>query len=136
MRRAWVLFLLVLLAGCRYTFWPLIPPEAAFPERVSVTGRLEPAGEAARAVLVVRRWPEPDYLELRWYAGDELVAERSLWVERPRRLELTFPYAEGALYRLLVVVEGRPLLQLDLGEPTLPPPPAAPSPAPGEGSKN
>ncbi|WP_287417931.1 hypothetical protein [Oceanithermus sp.] len=136
MRPLPALLLLLLLGGCRYTFWPLIPPEAPFPERVQVMGRLEPEGATARAVLQLRRWPEPDYLELRWYQGDTLIDERSIWVEMPQQLELTFPYAEGELHRLLVVVEGRPLLQLDLGEPNLPPPPAAPSPAPGAGSEN
>ena len=131
-----LLLLLLLLGGCRYTFWPLIPPEAPFPDRVQVVGRLEPEDEAARAVLVVRRWPEPNYLELRWYADEDLVEERSLWVERPGVLEARFPAEAGCFHRLLVVVAGRPVLQLDLGEPTLPPPPAAPNPAPGEGSEN
>ncbi|HGY09595.1 MAG TPA: hypothetical protein ENK37_06035 [Oceanithermus profundus] len=135
--KLWLAGLLLLgVAGCRYTFWPLIPPEQAYPERISINGTLEPEGDTARAVLQIRRWPEPDYLELRWYQGDALVGERSIWVEAPQPLELSFPYAEGTLHRLLVVVEGRPVLQLDLGEPSLPPPPAAPNPAPAEGSEN
>lgn len=136
MRPLSALLLLLLLGGCRYTFWPLVPPEAPFPDRVQVVGRLEPEDEAARAVLVVRRWPEPNYLELRWYADEELIEERSLWVETVGELEVRFPAEAGRFHRLLVVVAGRPVLQLDLGEPTLPPPPATPSPAPGEGSEN
>lgn len=128
--------LLLALAGCRYTFWPLIPPEVPFPNRVAVSGTLEPKGSSVRAAIEVRRWPEPNYLELRWFKGDELAAERSVWIERPQRFEVTFPYTQGALYRLLLIAGNRPLLQLDLGEPNVPPPPSAPAPAPAEGSGN
>lgn len=136
MRPLPVLLLLLLLGGCRYTFWPLIPPEASYPERVSLSGELVEEEGRVVARLNLRRWPEPNYLELRWYAGDALVEARSIWVEAPGEVAVELPREEEAFYRLLVVVEGRPLLQLDLGEPSLPPPPAAPSPAPGEGSEN
>ena len=136
MRPLPALLLLLLLGGCRYTFWPLIPPEQTYPERVSITGTLEARGDVARAVLELRRWPEPDYLELRWFAGDELLEERSVWVERAGEMSFDFPYAGDALHRLLVIVNERPLLQLDLGEPSLPPPPAAPNPEPEAGSEN
>ncbi len=131
-----LLVMLMLLSACRYTFWPLIPPEETYPERISITGALDPAGDVARVALDLRRWPEPNYLELKWLAGDHMVEERSLWVERPRKLELTFPYEEGRFYRLLVIVEGRLLLQLDLGAPSLPPPPAPPGQGPAAGSEN
>ena len=132
---ALLLFALLFGAGgCRYTFWPLIPPEESYPERVSIGGELVREGEHAVARLHVRRWPEPDYLELRWYAGEALVKELSIWVEAPGEVVVTLPYEPETYHRLLVIVAGRPVLQLDLGAPNLPPPPSAPDQAPAEGS--
>ncbi|WP_457637159.1 hypothetical protein [Oceanithermus sp.] len=123
----------LLLSGCRYTFWPLIPPEAAYPERASLSGELVEQKDRVVAVINVRRWPEPDYLELRWYHGEELLKEASIWVEKPQKLKVELPYQGEGFYRLLLYSGGRPLLQLDLGEPSLPPPPASPGQEPGAG---
>ncbi len=134
-RTALLLFALLFgVGGCRYTFWPLIPPEESYPERVSIGGELVEEEGRVIARLNVRRWPEPDYLELRWYAGEELVEELSIWVEEPGGVEATLPYEPGAYYRLLVIVAGRPVLQLDLGVPNLPPPPSAPDQEPAADS--
>ncbi len=131
MRTRLALLLLALaLGGCRYTFWPLIPQEEVYPERVSISGELQESDGAVTARLLVRRWPEANYLELRWYLEDKLVDERSIWLEKAKALTLQFPYHDQAAARLLVMVEGRPLLQLDLGNPSLPPPPTSPNPEP------
>ncbi len=132
MKRA-LLLLLILLGGCRYTFWPLIPPQESYPPRVSLTGKLVEGEGQVTAVLQVRRWPEPDYLELRWYKGDELVEARSIWLEKAGEVKVELPREPDGFYRLLVLVQDRPVLQLDLGEPSLPPPPAAPGQEPGAG---
>ena len=130
------MLLLLLLSGCRYTFWPLIPVEASYPERVSVSGELVEEEGRVVARLDVRRWPEPNYLELRWYAGDELIKELSIWVEKPRQVEVSLPYEPGNFYRLLVIVNGEPVVQLNLGQPNLPPPPSSPDREPAAGSGN
>lgn len=133
MKRA-LLLLLLMLSGCRYTFWPLIPPEATYPERVSLGGELVEEEGRVVARLNVRRWPEPNYLEMRWYAGEELVKELSIWVEKPGEVMVELPYEKEGFYRLLVMVENKPVLQLDLGEPSLPPPPSSPDQEPAAGS--
>ncbi len=131
--RRWVLGLgtALLLAACRYTFWPLIPPEVPFPQRFSAVGTLEAAGEVAAAHLNVRRVPEAGYLEARWYRDETLLLERSLFVEAPRTYALELPLGEPGLYRLVLVWREVPVLQLDLGTPQLPTPPE--TPGPGEG---
>lgn len=110
--------------------------------------------------------PKPGYIELKWYREETLLAERSLWVEGPGKLEarlpLTAPPAENPpptnnsaqpqppaaqpgnaaqnplppaqnlaapeqksdYYRLVVMLEGSAVLQLDMGTPSVPTAPA------------
>ncbi|WP_036200178.1 hypothetical protein [Meiothermus ruber] len=115
---------LLLLPACRYTFVPLDPGRAALPNRFSVSGTLEATERGALARLTVRRLAEPAYLELRWYKGDQLFQERSIWVEKPGTYQARFERLDDGYYRLVVLVQNSPLLQLELGSPLLPPPPA------------
>lgn len=118
----------LLLPGCRYTFLPLDPGRAALPDRTSLSGTLETTERGAVARLTVRRIAEPGYLELRWYKGDQLFQERSIWVEQPGTFEARFERLDDGYYRLMVLVQNSPVLQLEVGTPLLPPPPA---PLPG-----
>lgn len=123
----WCLLLLVwllLLPACRYTFVPLDPGRTILPNRFSVSGSLEATERGALARLTVRRLAEPAYLELRWYKGDQLFQERSIWVEQPGTFEARFDRLDEGYYRLMVLAQNSPLLQLELGSPLLPPPPA------------
>ncbi|RDI94852.1 hypothetical protein DV704_10295 [Meiothermus sp. QL-1] len=122
MRLGWLL-LLLLLSACRYTFVPLDPGRASFPPRLGLSGALEPTPGGALARLTVRRVGEPGYLELRWYKGDQLYEERSIWVEAPGVYEARFSRLDEGYYRLMVLVGRSPVLQLELGTPLLPAPP-------------
>ncbi|MGK0619201.1 hypothetical protein [Meiothermus cerbereus] len=117
----------MLLPACRYTFVPLDPGRATLPNRTSLSGTLEPAEGAAVARLTVRHLAEPVYLELRWYKGDQLFQERSIWVEKPGIYQARFDRLDDGYYRLVVLVQNSPLLQLEVGSPFFPPPPAPPS---------
>jgi len=123
----WLLLVGLLLPACRYTFVPLDPGRATLPQRTSLSGTLEPAESAAVARLTVRHLAEPVYLELRWYKGDQLFQERSIWVERPGTYQARFERLDDGYYRLVVLVQNSPLLQLEVGSPFFPPPPAPPS---------
>ncbi|MCX7740074.1 MAG: hypothetical protein N2047_03515 [Meiothermus sp.] len=120
--RCW-LCLLLLLSACRYTFVPLDPGRASFPPRLGLSGRLEAVPGGAVAYLTVRRVGEPGYLELRWYKDDRLFEERSIWVEAPGNYQARFSRLDEGYYRLVVLVGGGPVLQLELGAPLLPAPP-------------
>ncbi|PZA06995.1 MULTISPECIES: hypothetical protein [unclassified Meiothermus] len=144
-----VLVLALTLASCRYTFLPLVPERVAFPDRPSLYGTLEPSEREIVAKLEVRRMPRPGYIELKWYKEETLLAERSLWVEGPGKFEVRLPLATpppestGAAapqnptapekpalenyYRLVVILEGSAVLQLDTGTPSLPTDPNPPS---------
>lgn len=117
---------LLLLAACRYTFLPLDPGRATLLERTSLSGSLEITAQGAVARLTVRRIAEPGYLELRWYKGDQLFQERSIWVEKPGVYQTEFERLDDGYYRLMVLVQNSPVLQLELGTPLLPPPPSPP----------
>ena len=144
-----ILVLTLALTSCRYTFLPLAPERAPFPERPSIFGTLEPSDKEVIAKLEVRRMPKPGYIELKWYREETLLAERSLWVEGPGKLEarlpLEAPPAENPpptaqnpspaaqnpdYYRLVVMLEGSAVLQLDLGTPSVPTAPNPPASAP------
>lgn len=124
MRTGLLLGLVLLLVGCTYTFLPLVPQRNYLPERTSLTGRLEVASSQAVAQLEVRRLLQPGYLELRWYREETLLAERSIWVPAAGSYQVSLPRPELGYYRLTVSLENRVLLQLDLGTPRLPDPPA------------
>ena len=117
---AWVA-LLLLLAGCRYTFLPLDPGRPPPPERPFVVARLLAEGERARLSLRVERLDAPGYLLLRWYREETLLQEKALFLEAPGTYEAFFPLGEG-YHRLLGLWGGRALFQLDLGSPSLPDP--------------
>ncbi len=117
---------LLLLPACRYTFLPLDPGRATLPDRFSVTGTLETIERGAVARLSVRRMSEPGYLELRWYKGDQLFRERSIWVEQPGVYQAQFERLDEGYYRLMVLVQGSPILQLEVGTPLIPPSPTPP----------
>lgn len=115
--------LLLLLAGCRYTFLPLEPGRPLPEPRTLVVGKALPD----RAVLQVVRLERPGYLWIRIYQEEALVREEAVFLEGPRVLEVDWPVpsADGrkAVYtRLVVLFEGEALLQLDRGTPTLPDP--------------
>jgi hypothetical protein len=161
------LVLLLALPSCRYTFLPLAPERVAFPDRPSIYGTLEPTEKEVVAKLEVRRMPKPGYIELKWYKEETLLAERSLWVEGPGKLEARLPLAASpaenpppsnntpqppavggaaqppasvpqnptapeqkpaleGYYRLVVMLEGSALLQLDIGTPSVPTDPNPP----------
>jgi hypothetical protein len=127
MRTGLLLGLVLLLVGCTYTFLPLVPQRNYLPERTSLTGRLEVASPDSPQVLAqlqVRRLLQPGYLELRWYREETLLAERSVWVPAAGLYQVSLPRPEPGYYRLTISHEGRLLLQLDLGTPRLPDPPA------------
>jgi len=127
MRTGLLLGLVLLLAGCTYTFLPLVPQRSYLPERTAITGRLEAASPSSAQVvaqLEVRRILQPGYLELRWYREETLLAERSIWAPSAGPYQATLPRPEPGYYRLTVSLEERILLQLDLGTPSLPQPPA------------
>lgn len=117
---------LLLLPACRYTFVPLDPGRATLPDRFSVTGTLTSIERGAIAKLTVRRIAEPSYMELRWYKGDQLFQERSIWVEEPGAFQAHFERLDDGYYRLVVLVQNSPILQLDIGTPLLPMPPRPP----------
>ena len=126
MRTGLLLGLVLLLAGCTYTFLPLVPQRSYLPERTSLTGRLEVASPNSPQVLAqleVRRLLQPGYLELRWYREENLLAERSVWVPAAGPYQVNLPRPEPGYYRLTISLENRVLLQLDLGTPRLPDPP-------------
>ncbi|WP_018112447.1 hypothetical protein [Thermus igniterrae] len=119
--RPWALLLLVLLTACRYTFLPLDPGRPAPLERPFLTARLEAQGEEALLLLRVQRLPRPGYLLLRWYREEELLQEKALFLEAPGLYRARFPLGAG-YHRLVGLLEGVPLFQLDLGTPGLPDP--------------
>ncbi len=113
--------LLLLLAGCRYTFLPLDPGKPPPPHRPFLVARLQPEGEGANLSLRVERLPSPGYLHLKWYRGEVLLLEKALFLEGPGVYRLSFPLGEG-YHRLLGLWEGEVLFQLDVGAPRLPDP--------------
>ena len=122
----WLLLLVFFLSGCTYTFLPLEPERVPFPARPSLTGTLTEREKTVIAQLEVRRMPKPGYIEVRWYLEETVLAERSLWAEGPRRFRFELPRPQEGYYRLIVLLENAPLLQLDLGTPSLPSPPPLP----------
>ncbi len=114
-----LLFLLLGLSACRYTFLPLDPGRPPPPFPGFLQARLEPQGGVALLRLTVHRLERPDYLLLRWYREETLVLERALFLEAPGAYTYPLPLGEG-YHRLWLLWEGEPLLQLDLGEPSLP----------------
>lgn len=126
-RGVWALLGLAVLLGCRYTFVPLDPGKAAFPDRVMLSGTIQAVEHGAVVKLSLRRMPEPGYLELRWYKDEQLFEEKSIWAEGPGEFEARFDRIDEGYYRLVVLVRNSPLLQLELGTPLLPPPPVPPS---------
>ncbi|GEM85583.1 hypothetical protein [Meiothermus granaticius] len=125
-RGVWALLGLAVLLGCRYTFVPLDPGKAAFPDRVMLSGTIQVVEHGAVVKLSLRRMPEPGYLELRWYKDEQLFEEKSIWAEGPGEFEARFDRIDEGYYRLVVLVKNSPLLQLELGTPLLPSPPAPP----------
>lgn len=125
-RGVWALLGLAVLLGCSYTFVPLDPGKAAFPDRVMLSGTIQAVEHGAVVKLSLRRMPEPGYLELRWYKDEQLFEEKSIWAEGPGEFEARFDRIDEGYYRLVVLVKNSPLLQLELGTPLLPPPPAPP----------
>ncbi|APD10124.1 MULTISPECIES: hypothetical protein [Thermus] len=118
--RAFFLFLL-LLSACRYTFLPLDPGKPLPPERPFVVARLVPVEREARLALRVERLPRPGYLHLRWYREETLLLEKALFLEGPGEYQALFPLGEG-YHRLVGLLEGEAIFQLDLGTPGLPDP--------------
>ena len=124
--------LLFALVGCRYTFIPLDPGKAAFPDRVMLTGTIKSVEKGAEVRLSVRRLPEPGYLELRWYKDEQLFQEKSIWAEGPGDFTAKFDRIDDGYYRLIVSVKNSPLLQLEVGTPLLPTPPDPPAGQPSD----
>ncbi|WP_243026742.1 hypothetical protein [Thermus albus] len=121
MRLGWLLGVLLLLAGCRYTFLPLDPGKPLPPERPFVVARLEQGAGEAHLLLRVERLPRAGYLHLKWFREETLVQERALFLEKEGLYRLSFPLGEG-YHRLVGLWEGGVLFQLDLGTPSLPDP--------------
>lgn len=116
--------LLLLLAGCRYTFLPLELGRPLPKPRTLVVGKALPE----RAVLQVVRLERPGYLWIRIYQEEALVREEAVFLEGPRVLEVDWPVPSPTdrYTRLVVLFEGEVLLQLDRGAPALPDPQADP----------
>ncbi|MGQ9510708.1 MAG: hypothetical protein ACUVQD_00045 [Thermaceae bacterium] len=111
MRIAW--FFPLLLLGCRYTFLPLDPGRPPAGSEVFVVGK----DFQDRAILEVVRLDEPGYLLVRIYRDEALVREKAFFLEGPRVLEVDWP--EEGYTRLVVLFEGKVLLQLDRGAPSM-----------------
>ena len=99
MRRG-ILLLVLLLAGCRYTFWPPLPEEAEGPGLVAVEAELVPEEGRVLAEIRVHRVPQPGYLLLRWYRDRSLLLETARFVEAPGRFQVPLPKAGEGSYRL------------------------------------
>lgn len=97
---------LVLLAGCRYTFWPPVPQEAPSPALAFVEVALKAEGESVVAEVRAHRVPEPGYLLFRWYRNATLVVETARWVEGPSSLRLVLPAEQNGAYRLEIWWQG------------------------------
>ena len=129
MRAGWLL-LLLLFAGCRYTFWPPVPDKAGPPELPLIDARLEEEGDALKATLAIAHLPEPGYLALYLFAGGEKVWEESLFVNSPTTLTLKLPKAGPGPYRLEVHWRGERVALALYGFPS------PPSKAPPEWKEN
>jgi len=119
------LFLLaLLLGGCRYTFWPPIPPEAPPPHRLVAEVGLEPGEAQVRAAIRVLRVPEAGYLEALWYRDEKRIWHRAFFLEAPTTLEVALPYPGKGSYRLELHWQGEAVAAALFGAPT--PPKATP----------
>lgn len=118
MRLGWLLGVLLLLGGCRYTFLPLDPGRPLSPERPFLVARLEKGAGEAHVALRVERLPRPGYLHLKWFREEALLQEKVLFLEVPGLYGVAFPLGEG-YHRLVGFWEGGVLFQLDLGTPSL-----------------
>ncbi len=120
----YVLLALLLLAGCRYTFWPPIPAEAPPPQRFIAEVHLEPEGARVRAVIRVLRVPEAGYLEAVWYRDEKRIWHRAFFLEAPTVLETALPHPGPGSYRLVLRWQGETVAAALFGAPT--PPKATP----------
>lgn len=115
-----ILIFILLLGGCRYTFWPLIPEEVTYPVRTSIQAELVAQENSATARIEIYSLNAPGWLELHWYHDETLQERKTLFVRQPQTRSFTFPYQENGLYRLVVVFEGQVERQLELGQPMVP----------------
>ncbi|MPY65590.1 hypothetical protein F8S09_02625 [Deinococcus sp. SDU3-2] len=113
-----VLLLAPALAGCRYNFVPLIPPqvEVELPARVT-DASLRRAGQELELRARVEGRFEPGYLEVVWFDGPRELGRDSVYLDaaqREARFTLAAP-AQGA-YRAALSFSGTVLRQLELYE--------------------
>jgi len=126
----YLVLLLLFLGGCRYTFWPLIPEEAAATPSTLVEARLAEEEGAISTEIRVRRLARPGYLELVWYRDEHVLVRRSLFVEKaPFTTDVRLPKPGAGLYRLELYFAEELVYAaaLKVGPPTAPPAPAPPA---------
>ena len=114
------LFLLLLLSGCRYTFWPPFPPEQPTPSRQAVVAEVVSTDRGLAARVRILALAEPGYVRILWYRERELVFETFRFVEGPGELTVPLPAGEPGAYRLEVRRGGKLLAAALYGEPRLP----------------
>lgn len=119
--RSIAIVLALLLSACNPVWLPLQPEIQAYPARNSVTGTLENIEKGSIAHLVIANLKSAGYVELRWYKEDQLFEEKSVWLEGPTKLDQTLTRFDDGYYRLVVMLDRSPLLQLDTGTPFIPP---------------
>jgi len=115
-----LLLFLLLLSGCRYTFWPLVPKEAPPPDILLLSAEVEDQGKSYLLKLRVENPKEAGYLLLRWQKDGATLLEKALFVEAPATYELNLPKAGEGVYKLLVYFEDELVLIEVVGEPKLP----------------
>lgn len=106
------------LAGCRYNFVPLIPPEieVELPARIT-EATLRRVGQELELQARVEGRFEPGYLEVVWFDGSRELGRDSVYLDaaqREARFTLAAP-AQGA-YRAALSFGGTVLRQLELYE--------------------
>lgn len=106
------------LAGCRYTFIPLVPPLRAgeLPDRLTGASLVR-KGENLEVRARLQDPRQRGYLTVIWYRGDtELARDNTYLDEQGPDATFTLSAPEKANYRAVLSFEGQVLRQLDLPE--------------------
>ena len=120
MRRPLLFLLLVmpLLGGCRYSFVPIIPPsvQVTLPTRIT-SAALRREGDALIVSATLGGQFAPDYLSVVWYDNDTELGRDSVYLDRAKlsaEFRLNAP-GKGS-YRALLSYAGVLLRQVELRE--------------------
>lgn len=113
-----VLALLPALAGCRYTFIPLVPQNRVgeLPNRLTGASLVR-KGETLEVRARLQDPRQRGYLTVIWYRGDtELARDNTYLDELGPNATFTLNAPDKANYRAVLSFEGQVLRQLDLPE--------------------